>query len=236
MLDRVLIRWLVRHAGELVVFSDEARDGWMQVGAKSVRVIEHGADVATDESTSLPSQCDAVLCAGFLGPSKGIDVLLRAWTDVAPHTKLRLILAGQASEPWFGDVMAGYPELDNPPIILGRIDDESEFHELISQAAVVALPYRSSSPASGILVRALATGRAIVGTDVPAMRVITDGVDGLVVPREDHQALARALRRLSDSPDERDRLGASARRLAATRFTWNNHIRGIEAAYLAVRK
>jgi glycosyltransferase involved in cell wall biosynthesis len=109
---------------------------------------------------------------------------------------------------------------------------EAAFRELIEGAAVVVLPYRRSSPASGILVRAMHAGRAIVATPVPAVEgVLHDEENALLVPREDAAALAAAIRRLLREPATRDRLGTSAAATAASRFTWSAHAAGLERAY-----
>jgi glycosyltransferase involved in cell wall biosynthesis len=62
---------------------------------------------------------------------------------------------------------------------------------------------------------ALAASRAIVATDADGlMEVLTPDEDALIVPRRDARALADRIIRLVDSPAERLRLGAAARKTA----------------------
>jgi glycosyltransferase involved in cell wall biosynthesis len=49
--------------------------------------------------------------------------------------------------------------------------------------------------------------------------VIDDGVNGLLVPAHDDPALAAALLRLVDAPDERRRMGEAGMRITQTRFS-----------------
>ena len=92
--------------------------------------------------------------------------------------------------------------------------------------------YKRQNPASGIIVRAMVEGRAIVATAVPAaLETIRDGREGLLVAPDDPGALARALASLLADPELRDRLGAAAGRLAAQRFTWARHVGGLVDAY-----
>jgi glycosyltransferase involved in cell wall biosynthesis len=59
---------------------------------------------------------------------------------------------------------------------------------------------------------AMAHGRAVVAADVGGLRdAIEDGVDGVLVPARDVQALRAALERLLADPQLRARLGAAAR-------------------------
>jgi glycosyltransferase involved in cell wall biosynthesis len=69
------------------------------------------------------------------------------------------------------------------------------------------------------LVEAAACGLPLITTDVPGCReVVTDGVDGLLVPRGNGEALAQAIRRLLEDPGLARRLGEAARRKARSQF------------------
>ena len=77
--------------------------------------------------------------------------------------------------------------------------------------------YREGLPKG--LIEAGACGLPLVTTDVPGCReVVTDGVDGLLVPAKDAGALAGAIARLQDDADLRARLGAAARAKALAEF------------------
>jgi glycosyltransferase involved in cell wall biosynthesis len=236
ILDALLVRVLLRRAGVVVVFGEAACRGWRNSGARNVMVIAHGGEPATSGAPP-PSQGQSVLLAGFLGPSKGIDTLLEAWAMIGDRTPLPLIFAGQPHEPWFSETIARFQGVANLPRVLGPIADDREFQTLIGSAAMVVLPYRYSSPASGVLVRALSAGRPVVATPVPAVRgTIRDGENGVLVPIGDAEALAEAVMTLCDSPAYRDKLGAAAAETAARLFSWRAHLDGLELAYRAAEQ
>ncbi|MDQ6778446.1 MAG: glycosyltransferase family 4 protein [Actinomycetota bacterium] len=232
LLDSLLGRILLRRAGVVVVFGEAARAGWLGRGAHRVEVVGHGGEPATDDAPP-PSRGDSVLFAGFLNQGKGIDTLLQAWALISERTELPLVLAGEPNDPaWFHEALSPFTQVANPPRVLGPVPGEREFQALIGRAAVVVLPYRYSSPASGVLVRALSAGRAVIATPMPAMRdTVRHGENGVLVPVDDPQALAAAIMRLCDSPAERDRLGAAAAETALRRFSWTSHVDGLEAIY-----
>jgi glycosyltransferase involved in cell wall biosynthesis len=121
--------------------------------------------------------------------------------------------------------------LPSPPRWLGFVSD-LEFTRLVAEAALVVAPYRRSNPASGVLVRAMVEGRAVVATRVPAaLDCLEDGVSGLLVEPDDSQALAEALELAMRDPGLRDRLGAAAASTAARRFTWPRYIERLTDAY-----
>jgi glycosyltransferase involved in cell wall biosynthesis len=65
---------------------------------------------------------------------------------------------------------------------------------------------------------------------------LTDGVDALVVPPHDVGAVASALRRLRDDPEERARLGKAARAAAEAEWSWEDQVRRVVEALARVRR
>ena len=121
-------------------------------------------------------------------------------------------------------LLAGMPDPGNPAAVpestiqgwveeglvtwLGHVDD---MNRLLGSVHVVVLPsYREGLPRT--LVEAAACGLPLITTDVPGCReVVRDGVDGLLVPVKNSDALAAAIRRLQDQPEFAYHLGQAAR-------------------------
>ncbi len=232
LLDARLIAGVLRRAGAIVVLGEQARAELQARTARPVICAPHGMIRAGAQEP--PSRCDYVLFAGYLGPGKGLDILLAAWRSLE-HPDLRLVIAGAASPDHAGWAQALREQRGghaSPPQWLGRIDSERDFQRLFDRAAIVVLPYRRSSPASGILVRAMAAGRCVVATRVQAVEaVIEDGTSGVIVNAEDAGGLARELGRLAADGAERDRLGAQAALRAQELFGWDAHVDALRAAY-----
>ncbi len=98
---------------------------------------------------------------------------------------------------------------------LGYVDDMAE---LLNEIDIFVLPsYREGIPMS--LLEAAASGLPLVATDVPGCReVVSDNVNGLLVPKQDHRSLATAIQRLLDDQHLRREMGASALRNVMERF------------------
>jgi glycosyltransferase involved in cell wall biosynthesis len=89
----------------------------------------------------------------------------------------------------------------------------------LEAASVFVLPsqYREGLPRS--IQEAMATGRAVITTDVPGCRdAVIDGYNGFVVPPGDVTALAGAMRHFLDRPQLVREMGDASRRMAVTRF------------------
>lgn len=100
---------------------------------------------------------------------------------------------------------------------LGRREDVKE---LLQQSHIFAFPsyYMEGLPKS--LIEACAVGRPIVTTDNIGCRdVVTDGVNGYLVPVKDSDALAEKIKALIDHPELRVQMGLAARKVAEDNFS-----------------
>jgi len=93
----------------------------------------------------------------------------------------------------------------------------------LAAADLVAVPSRDTPDTRGQvpakIFDAMALGRPIVATSVSMIPEILDGC-GVLVPPGDVDALAAALGRLADAPEEAARLGAAARRRGVERYSF----------------
>jgi glycosyltransferase involved in cell wall biosynthesis len=233
-LDGRVTAGVVRRAGIVVTFGEQAKAGTAAQGAKLTLRAWLPAYEPTPHVIP-PSEGRHLLFAGFIGESKGVDVLFRAWAEVSAACDLPLLVAGAALPPadeWIDQLVREFASTSNPPRILGKIELESDLQRLIDESAAVILPYRRSSPASGILVRAMRAGRPLVMTPVQATAGILDsGGNSILVPIDDHRALAEAITLLVRSPSMRDRLGAAAAATADRLFDWTRFLDDLETAY-----
>jgi L-malate glycosyltransferase len=83
----------------------------------------------------------------------------------------------------------------------GPFDERLDFARLVCLAdVIVSVPSSDSTPSS--LLEAMACGAPIIASDLPSIREwITPGVNGLLVPPKDGNALAGAIINLLDSPE-----------------------------------
>jgi glycosyltransferase involved in cell wall biosynthesis len=91
------------------------------------------------------------------------------------------------------------------------------------RAGVTVLPSLTESESFGMtLVEAMASGCPVVGSAVGGIPfVVRDGVDGLLVPPGDVQALAQALGAVLSDPGRAACLGAAGRAAAENRWDWD---------------
>jgi glycosyltransferase involved in cell wall biosynthesis len=89
------------------------------------------------------------------------------------------------------------------------------------------------------LLEAMAAGCPVVATRVGGIPdLVTDGVDGLLIPPGDPHALAAALQRILRDPVFAQQLGNAARQTIANRYTAERSLERLEQLYagLGVRR
>jgi glycosyltransferase involved in cell wall biosynthesis len=169
----------------------------------------------------------AFLYAGRLDETKGIRQLLDAFARVeAPAATLRVAGAG----PLEDDVRAAAVR-DRRIAYRGRIERAEVLREL-ERARAVVLPsiWEDNGPLA--ILEAQARGAALVVTDRGGPpEFVRDGQSGLVVPAEDVEALAGALRRLAADPELAGRLGERGRRDVEAEHSARRHYERLLTVY-----
>ena len=61
--------------------------------------------------------------------------------------------------------------------------------------------------------------------------VVVDGVEGMIIPPANVDALAEAIRHLYDHPEIVERMGVAARRRVVENFTWDHFRERLLGAY-----
>lgn len=97
----------------------------------------------------------------------------------------------------------------------GQVDDVQKW---IADSHVFVLPsYREGVPRS--TQEAMAIGRAVITTDVPGCReTVVDGVNGFLVEKWNHQALAEKMIYFIEHPEEIKKMGYESYKIAQDKF------------------
>ena len=207
---------LFQNADDRALFE---QTGILAAGARSVVVDGSGVDLdAFPERPVPPGPPRFLMIARLLG-DKGV----REYAEAARAVRARDPAATFALAGWLDD---GNPdsiaraELDRwtaagDIVFLGRLED---VREALAGCSVYVLPsYREGMPRT--VLEAMATGRAIVTTDVPGCReTVVDGGNGFLVPARAPGPLAEAMARFVAAPELAGRMGRRSRAVAVARF------------------
>lgn len=132
-----------------------------------------------------------IVAMGRLVPQKGFDILVRAFATVAARSpRARLSIWGRGDQASLRE-LAGQLGIDER-VSLNAFTDRPA--EALLSGAVMAFPSRYEGFGL-VLAEAMALGVPVVAADCPSgpAEIVRHGVDGLLVPPEDPEALAAAL-------------------------------------------
>lgn len=189
-------------------------------------------DAAKTRDRPEPSAPHA-LFLGRLHRQKGVDLLLRAFTEVPCGT---LDLAGDGPERAQLEQLAAELGLTDRVRFLGFVPHDS-VPDLLHEADVLVLPSEYEELGTAI-VEAMYSGLPVVATRTGGVpELVAHGVNGLLVPPSDAIALAGALRRMLADRDLARRFGERGR-ARAQGFRWDAlapRVLGVYRDVIAVR-
>jgi len=231
-LDRLLVnrqRVLEEYdlASLLLVLSEKAIETFETAGIPRSRLfkLERGVDVERF-TPGPPPPCFRVVFVGALIRRKGVHRLLEAWRRLNLRDA-ELLLVGSVHE----EIRPALAQWGGPDVRVAGFVSRPE--ELYRQASLHILP-SSCEGSAKTTYEAAACGLPQITTR-EAGDVVVHGENGLVIPADDTDALADAIRHLYDHPAQMAEMGAAGRRRVVEHYTWDHFRQRLLAAYRLAR-
>lgn len=220
---QIVLGRLTAFVADLVLTPSAATAGEVRrdYGATAVAVLPNvtgGLDVEAAPRAEEAAAPGYLLFVGRLRIRKGVEVLLEALGDLRErHPGARLLIAGDGEHRAALERRAAELALGPAAVFLGRCD-APRVRGLLGGAAALVVPSTYEGMPLVVL-EAMEAGVPVVASRVSGIpEVVADGVTGWLVPPEDPEALAAALARVLDDPDEATRRGEAGRRRVDERF------------------
>jgi rhamnosyl/mannosyltransferase len=215
---------------------------WLQSVASKCVVAPLGVDytrfttVNTEQVAAIKARYGLeqplVLFAGRLRYYKGLQYLLRAWSQLQHAAKLLIIGIGPMEAAWKAEA-AQLGLTSDQVVFLGEISD-AELPAYYQAADLFVLPASERSEAFGIVqLEAMAAGCPVITTELGTgtSYVNQNGETGLVVAPCDPSALAAALNQLLTNPTLRQQMGVQAQARIHAKFSIEQMVDQSEAVY-----
>lgn len=224
LLAHRLLGFVLKRPGTMVLVQNPD-DGAMveRLGVAKDRIAlipGSGVDIELLTPLTEPDGPFTVAFVGRLLYDKGVEALVRAHEILNKRgVRVRALLAGvpdpsnPASIP--EPTLAHWRQRENL-VLIGHVED---VRTVWAKAHVAILPSRREGLPKSLL-EAAACGRPLIASDVPGCREIArHGVNALLVPPDDPEALAHAIATLMNDPDIRIRFGRASRQIVVADFS-----------------
>lgn len=150
-----------------------------------------------------------IIAMGRLSHQKGFDYLLQAFAHLKPrHRNWKLTILGEGPERKELESLRRSLLLEDSAFLPGSVVNPNAF---LKQASLFVLSSRYEGFPNA-LCEAMACGLPVIAADCKygPQDIVRHDVDGLLIPREDGNALISAMNRLMSSRQERGRLARRA--------------------------
>ncbi|HEY9665739.1 MAG TPA: glycosyltransferase family 4 protein [Coleofasciculaceae cyanobacterium] len=205
----------IQLADHIFVPSSFVRDSLVEAGVKqdAIDIIPYGAPIDYFHPQPKQDQQFRVLFVGRVGPRKGVHYLLQAWQELRlPDSELLLVGMNEFPEGWLDRYTDKFRHISSVP--------HASLNQYYSSANVLVLPSLVEGLAL-VQLEAMACGIPLITTpNAGGSDIVTDGVEGFVLPIRDVEALKEKLEWCYRHPVELAKMGHAARR-KAEQLTWS---------------
>lgn len=217
-LDRFFFQYaspaMWRRAAAVITNSEGLRELALEVAPhQEMGVIPNGVDIEEFKPRTRTDDVFRVISTSRLIERKGVHHVVEAWKqciDTGRSGELVLIGSGNMEEALKERVAeAG---IADSVVFMGALEhDQLAEHYARSDVFILASTHEGMSNS---MLEAMASGCAIVSTEVGGATELLGEGAGMMVPHADPSAIAHAFTQLADNPAERERFQAKARQRA----------------------
>jgi glycosyltransferase involved in cell wall biosynthesis len=187
-------------------------------------------DVIWDPVSSRParppiSSPPVVAFAGRLAREKGVEILLKAFARVLVHIpKARLILAGEGKQEGYLRKLVTDMGISSNVTMTGYLH-RREMEHIFDAAWVQVVPSIWVEAQGGVSTEAMMRGTAVIASNIGGLaEMVLHGETGLLVPPNDVEALAKALKQILQNRDLAEQMGKAGRKYALEHFDRQKHL------------
>jgi glycosyltransferase involved in cell wall biosynthesis len=236
--DKRLLAWFP----QVIAVSSDVRNELLRHGARPDRVtiVLNGIDATAFHrdpervgparaSLGLDASSIPIVAVGRLERQKRFDLLLEAFAELsAVRPELRLLIAGDGSLRRDLEEQRVVLGLGGSCTLLGHVPDPS----VVYHAADLFVQSADYEGTPNAVLEAMAFEVPVVATDAGGTReVLSDGVDGIIVPTGRLDTLIGAIQTVLEHPAEARIRAKAARARVETDLAFETRMRRVEAIY-----
>lgn len=215
---------LVKHADEIIVLSESARNYFKDVYKRETKIIPNGIEKPEGKAIDMITKMFGLERDGYIAvisrltAEKGIHYLIDAYNMTGMEKKL--VIAGETSDTdeyvSFIKEKAG----DNPNIIFTGFLGGDVLKELYSNAYAICLPSDIEGMSISLL-EALAYKNALICSDIPENKAVAEE-RAIYFKKGNVEDLASRLREIFDDEELVEKFRSDADTFILKKYNWND--------------
>jgi glycosyltransferase involved in cell wall biosynthesis len=199
-------------ANKVILLSERARSYYPEKVRRSAIVIPNPVQTPPTALANVDIRKPAIIAMGRFGHEKGFDILLRAFALAGEdNPDWSLTILGDGSQRRSYEDLIENLNLQGRVFMPGRVQNPYDYLKL---SDIFVLSSRNECFPM-VLCEAMACGVPVISFDCMTgpREIITDGVDGILVPPEDEEQLASAMSKLMGDKLTRNRMGKEGKQI-----------------------
>lgn len=229
-----LTHGILMHASWITSVSEAVHNQighWVPETRSRSSVIYTGVKKPPLVPTPLPFDSPVIVCLGRLVRAKGFDLALTALAPICERfPKIRIIIGGDGPLRRELEQLAKKLGLEKSVEFVGWVEP-SRVNDFLNSATMVLIPSRHEGLPQ-VACQAAMMGRPIVATGVAGLpEIIEHHQTGLLIEKENVQALTEAVWYLLQHPEASTRMGHMARTKALKQFDWEKCVAAYDHLY-----
>lgn len=212
-LMRFIAKHLFAYARGIIFQTEDAKAFFPKSIQKRSVILPNPLDTACIRPRFTGKRENMIVSVGRVDDNKNHRMLIDAFAaNHADYPEMKLVIYGNGD---MRETLLQYIEELGLEAYISMPGNVSQIPDQIDRARIFVLTSDTEGMPNALL-EAMALGLAVISTDCPCggpRAVIQDGVNGLLVPVRDTQALSKALRRLLSDPAFEQTLGEQAAKI-----------------------
>jgi glycosyltransferase involved in cell wall biosynthesis len=211
----------LERADLVIVQSEFCKESMILNGIPEKKVAVHPMGVDTKvflRRTEVPTRTKFI-CVGTICLRKGHQYLFRAW-EIAKRqlSNAELVCVGSFKRDFRRERLKWEGTFSQIPYL-----PHSDVAKLLRECTAFVFPSQEEGIGRA-QIEALAAGVPVIGTyEAGTPTVVTDGVEGLIVPGRDPEQIAKAMIRLANDRDLNSRMARAAHEKIAAQYSWQQY-------------
>lgn len=228
--------WLINRADVITAISNHTASELKGIVKKDIPIIPFS--ITVESKIAELSDEHYILFVGRHVERKGVHILIDAFRQIYKDILHNVVIIGDGPERKNWEKMAADYGLTKRIVFTGWVSTE-ELYKYYQNCSFFVLPatYDKHGDTEGlgvVIIEAMAYSKPVIASNVGGITdVVIDGLNGLLVPHNDPEALAHAIKRLALDKTLCRKLGENAKQSIDEKFNWDKIVLRLMELYEA---